>query len=295
MVTYQQFLDEARKNPHLNPKVSINQRISDHLKGSDDQQFLNKDNVVIQKLSSFFASSKKHKNSFVSFTEIEKLGIDPKAKYNTPLGIYAYPSEYIIKTLSLENSTHNLPFDGNAPFANIFSVKPSANILNLNSISKSDLSKLTDLLVKSYGNIMKVKPNSPDWLTMTIEDTIDRVLYYGKDQRTIETNGGTFWLATQHLCSEILIKRYNKFSHIGIAWNTLLRNMGIDGCVDYKGEGFFIHSNKPVQLAVFLNTSVINKIVRYDNKWSPEDIKNRKEVGRKILNYKKYWKTAELP
>lgn len=37
-------------------------------------------------------------NMFVSFTELEKLGIAPKSGHGTPIGIYAYPVDYVIKS-----------------------------------------------------------------------------------------------------------------------------------------------------------------------------------------------------
>ena len=61
-------LVEARKNPEANPKISINQAV---------------------------AQAKDQPNTFISFTEIDKLGINPKSKHETPIGIYAYPIKYV--------------------------------------------------------------------------------------------------------------------------------------------------------------------------------------------------------
>ena len=55
------YLQEARRNPELNPKIpSV---------------------VNLEKYEN-------RKNVFVSFTQINKLGINPTSNYNTPIGIY---------------------------------------------------------------------------------------------------------------------------------------------------------------------------------------------------------------
>ena len=39
------------------------------------------------------------KNLFVSFTTVDKLGINPQSHYDTPLGIYSYPAEFIVDNI----------------------------------------------------------------------------------------------------------------------------------------------------------------------------------------------------
>ena len=69
---------EARKNPELNPKESVNKQLKDLYDATTDT--IPGSNI---------------KNLFVSFTDLDKLGINPTSRYNTPIGIYAYPAEYV--------------------------------------------------------------------------------------------------------------------------------------------------------------------------------------------------------
>ena len=67
-------LSEARKNPGQNPKTSINAIIQKAYDETTDMV------------------TPTTKNLFVSFTTVDKLGINPQSHYDTPLGIYSYPA-----------------------------------------------------------------------------------------------------------------------------------------------------------------------------------------------------------
>ena len=137
MQSFKQYLQEARKNPELNPKISVNQEIISHL-----------DNA--KKLSGTAV-----KNSFVSFTQIDKLGINPSSKYDTPLGIYSYPAEYVEKQTGKDKPMSTLPFAGSSPFANIFSVR--GNIVDLNNLSNRDLQQYYEKLSNFYAEFKGFK------------------------------------------------------------------------------------------------------------------------------------------
>lgn len=63
MFSYKQYLFEKRKNQEQNPKISTLQKI---------KKYVNRDDL------------------YVSFRTINKLGINPNSRYNTPNGIYGY-------------------------------------------------------------------------------------------------------------------------------------------------------------------------------------------------------------
>ena len=88
-------------------------------------------------------------NVFVSFTEINKLGINPNSKYDTPLGIYAYPVKlaykYYIK--GDKNFVENLPFANQNDFFTIFKAKDFNKII---SNTTYDNNKLEEDFVKHY-------------------------------------------------------------------------------------------------------------------------------------------------
>ena len=113
-----EFISEVRKNPKLNPKVSINQAVIDRMNAT----------------SSTVAGTL---NAFVSFTQLEKLGINPQSTYDTPIGIYAYPIKYVYEQIEHHKSADELPFAGGARFANLFSVR--GNIINIGALNEAEL------------------------------------------------------------------------------------------------------------------------------------------------------------
>ena len=123
---------EKRSNAELNPKVSVNQEIITALNSNTGQ---------IAGIA----------NCFVSFTALEKLGINPQSTYDTPIGIYAYPAEYVVKMAGeTSQMSDTLPFAGEQPFVNIFSVK--GNIINLKTVSRLILFQRTKSLSTILGS-----------------------------------------------------------------------------------------------------------------------------------------------
>jgi len=64
--------------------------------------------------------------AFIHFSDINKLGINPKSQYDTPLGIYAYPNTTYIRNLFERGK---LPFAQNRKYIVAFKVKPDQNII----------------------------------------------------------------------------------------------------------------------------------------------------------------------
>jgi len=59
--------------------------------------------------------------AFVHFSDLDKLGINPKSSFNTPIGIYGYPLE----VFDIEDIINgNVPFAGDRHYIHIFSIKP---------------------------------------------------------------------------------------------------------------------------------------------------------------------------
>lgn len=98
MITYKEFaqkLDEARKNPELNPKISAYDAL---LPYKDDD------------------------NAFIHFTNLQKLGVNPMSDYGTPLGIYSYPLKQVWKLYDLDKvkSLKALPFGSDRTYIQLF-------------------------------------------------------------------------------------------------------------------------------------------------------------------------------
>jgi hypothetical protein len=207
---------EARKNPTLNAKVD-----------------------TIEQLR---AIATKYPSAFVTFTQINKFGANPSSDYNTPLGIYAYPINFLLGQAKEESDSLRSVFGSHQPYIQAFTVNPNANIWIL-SDTEMNLS-IKQLLIKSlhvlgydYNKLFRLGDYETDrdlWYTMY------QTIKPGFDPETEDNTGD-----------------------IGTATRKVLRKAGIDGVVDPKYG--IIHENEPTQ-AVFFNIKQLNHIATLNNK-----------------------------
>jgi hypothetical protein len=233
-------ITEARKNPEQNPKTPINKIIKDKLTATKDK----------------FGPVK---NLFISFTELDKLGVNPKSKHGTPLGIYAYPAQYVVDLTGTDEVMGSLPYVGDQPYVNIFKAK--GNIIELSTITDSEVNqyyrKLGEVWAKYSGSTWK-----------TSVDQIDELVRAAQSYAHMKSlPGGQLWYVTNRLAMWLKDKLGPwGTSHI-IAWNKLFRLIGIDGAID-NGTGI-IHTNEYTQ-AVFFSIGAIGSSSRHLNKYSPD-------------------------
>ncbi len=250
---------EARRNPEQNPKISVNQYITQALASAQP------------------LPNTGFKNLFVSFTDLPKLGINPGSRYATPIGIYAYPAEYVIyKTTqypyiggSSDMSMTALPFAGGKPWANIFRARSGANIIDLGKFTEAQYNQYCDKLKALLTKLpieYRTQPLDSDTATKYIDTLMDAA---NKSAR-VNTPGGKFWYVTLRL-SEVM--NTNKTT---IAWTDIFRRLGIDGFVDPDRE--IIHPSEPTQ-AVFFSGRAVELLDTVANKYSPVKMKSRQEVG----------------
>ena len=248
-------LIEARRNPEQNPKIGINQIIADKADETSDR--------IAQV-----------KNLFVSFTSVDKLGINPGSKYNTPLGIYAYPAEYVIDSTGGTEPMDTLPFAGEQPHVNVFSA--TGNIINVALISPSTVRKYYVAIAEYWAEV-----SGKDWKTSVdmVEGYVDDAAYLSKFR---DIPGGQFWYVTRAVATELLAPLMN--SSPPVAWNRLMREIEIDGVVDYDPDRMaglgIIHMSEPSQ-AVFFSRAAISNEERHLNKYSPSSVDAAKDTGAK--------------
>ena len=120
---------EARVNPEQNPKVPLTKIIV---------------NAAMQTTDEIAGV----KNLFVSFTEKDKLGIYPGSEFNTPYGIYSYGIDYLADHVKSGKRLIDLPYAGNEPYANMFSV--SGNIINVNTITENEVESYYSKIAKMW-------------------------------------------------------------------------------------------------------------------------------------------------
>lgn len=133
---------EKRSNSELNPHISAWDYV-DKYKDDDDV--------------------------YISFTEIDKIGINPRSKYNTPVGIYTYPLKELVKlhlnidprTLEREKVTNKIgdyvPFAGNAKYVNFIRVKDKSHFIEdmYKDYGSNDYDRDIKILENKYKNIIQ--------------------------------------------------------------------------------------------------------------------------------------------
>lgn len=242
--------DEARREPEMNPKISAYDALL---------PYRHEDDI------------------YISFTEIDKIGINPRSGYQTPLGIYTYPLKEVwieYKFDSTKNPGMSVPFLGEMPYIWILRKKKNVDFIE-------DLS--TEYSIRDYNkDIDKLREhiynprNSKDWeefffLEQQWQKTHSRFnehpdyLAWNIDKWIVEarnkTPGGLIWNITREL--SFLGKKESKRSVV--TWNWIFREvLEYSGAADKRGTGI-IHSNEPMQ-AVFFHTRGFDVVKQIYNK-----------------------------
>ena len=214
-----EIITEARRNPAVNKTPSPIEQLRNYY-----------DNASM--LSIEVA------NLFISLTSLEKLGINPKSFYDTPLGIFAYSVDYTL-LIATKNLTE-LPHFGDKPYINVFKATKPVRVLILNDMTMDEVDWYVDKL-----KLM------PEYAQHIPTDT---------SKARIQTPGGIFWYITM-VIAQSLSKIVSKKAPL--LWNVLFRKLGINGCVD-TGSGI-IHHHESSQ-AVFFSSESIELIDRIPNK-----------------------------
>jgi hypothetical protein len=242
---------EARRNPDKNIKISA----YDELKVFKDDPDI-----------------------YISFRNINKIGINPKSRFNTPNGIYTYPLREIWKEIESKRNMDNIPWAGLEEY--IYIVRSLNKPIFIKDLYKDYSSADFDRDIKK---LKSMKFNNFD-------DILKDALITSK----INSPVGYFWNLTRLLS----LSKGNEFSSIksiktgAQAWNNLFRKLGYTGFADKSGKGV-IHESEPTQ-AVFLSKDAfkVEKAVLNKNYFSF----TLTEVLRKInfdnyeLNYPKFVK-----
>lgn len=229
-------LTEARKNPELNPKVSINAALK------------------------AYAEKYGKANSYVSFTELNKLGINPRSTgvYGdddpmTPIGIYAYPLAYVLRKIGTDlQPTNTLPYAGGQPHATAFTF-PADHLINLSTISTTEVELIKNEL-RAY-----IKRNHLGALA-----EFDKVV---GSLKPAAKPGRTLWKLIMTVAQDVTGTRDPEDGlPSAIEWTKLFRNLGIEGVLD-PGNGI-VHPNEKTQ-AVFFGRSLFGNEQQILNKYNP--------------------------
>ena len=231
---------ELRRNPEQNPKVSTLEAL---------EKYAGRDDVFVSFTSDVgkrpMGTARGDKN-----TSGSKLGINPKSKYNTPIGIYTYPIDHVL------SKRGKVEFAGKEPF--LYVVQATKPLLDLNNYTEEDFErdseKLIDMGFKGY-----------------FRDE-------GIDNATHNIPAGWLWNWT---------RLAGIYADVGgstsppVKWSKILRSLGYSGAIDL-GSGI-IHGSEPTQ-AVFFSKDAVkvlevipNRLVSKPLKRTFSQIKNPSE------------------
>jgi len=197
---------EARSNPELNPKRSGRVEAAEFLSKAMGQGGA----------------------WGVSFTQINKLGINPKTMFNsgalntgTPAGVYFYPASYFIRTVE---ANEEFPFANEANYIQVFNFTPK-NMLNLKTASHAEYMRVGDILGVGEDTGEGAGPN----IMMAVDEYVQQ-----NPGRTSET-----W-----------------------ELHRVFRKLGYDAIIDL-GKGY-LQANEPYS-GVILDTGIIGKVQTFNN------------------------------
>lgn len=211
-------LGEARRNPEKNPKVPAIDALK---KYKDDPSY------------------------FITFTSIEKVGLNPKTPYSTPVGLYAYKLDDVFDDLRDKNYL----FGKDRFFVNVLKLNTN-KVMDLENYDskESDLNKLKSLYEKKF-------QSSFDDLLKDFESNLKDMLY------PINTDGKYVYGLINYISNKVEGSSGPTKKSM-IYFNTLLRRIGYDVLIDRTGT---VHLLQPSQ-AIFLVPSSYTFIERVINK-----------------------------
>jgi hypothetical protein len=236
-----------------------------------------------------YYKSKNPEDYFISFTAIDKLGINPQSKYNTPIGIYTYPvKEFFDQYVgSVGKKGFNKKIGSFAPFAGehpwVWVVEINRNegkIFDIAEYSERDFEDDIEFLsTEMYRFVIKNMDSTQEdrlaYIALTNhivdgnlsnteikgligrdEDIRKKVLtiYFQEigEQSDFQSPAGRMWNTTRIAAKKDPVK-----------WNKLFREMGYICAIDRKGEGV-IHESERVQ-AVFFQRKYFDVVDKVEN------------------------------
>lgn len=233
---------EARSNPQLNKKIIT----------LDSLQQLSDQHPGIK--------------LFVSFTSINKLGVNPSSTYHTPNGIYAYPLNYVLINYN------KIPFASESKFAQVFSCNgkmfdiKNANLNEVEQIRKqvNQLSHINDdpRDIKYFEEIFQ------EYMTSAGDHKGSAVWWYIYRIASFQTQGqkpGGY--ITNKEGQQVPVRLPDSLKSAEI-W----RKLGYSGVIDYNTST--IHPNEPTQ-AVFFSLDKLNRIATLNNQIKKTDLKRK--------------------
>lgn len=125
-------------------------------------------------------------NVLVHFSDLDKLGINPQSKYDTPVGIYGYPLSALYEKIK----TNNLPFASNRRYLHVFKITGNVVFINKDGRTEQDdfwnskLEELTKPYKDENRNIEEINKLKEIWneVDQFGKDLLSKIAQHNKKQ-----------------------------------------------------------------------------------------------------------------
>ncbi len=244
---------------------------------------------MLDTLKRYVSSDALAPTHYITFHEVNKVGINPQTPYSTPVGIYTYP---LTQELINQITRGKVPFASDARYISILKPAPGANIMSITN--DPGLKEF----VKLFSRETVEKFNLAGGALEKDVEAIDRAVE--EMQQAGDLPSFPRWRAIFAGAAELYnkkAKRKNNFAKLWMCtwlaseknpstWNGILRYLGYDGA--YDSNGGVIHRNEKQQ-AVFFSKPAISVVTTMPNKMQKRVVQAKqreKEFGIKFHRQK---------
>ena len=178
---------------------------------------------------------------YVSFTEIDKLGINPKTKYNTPAGIYTYPVKAAWEPYFSE---WEIPFQGKVKYVQVLRhTRRGKYIEDISKLGQREFKDNLDKLEKFFKDVHEERD------TTSIDKIFLALLKKTEADSNNKSYGGILFYFVHNIAEKIKDYLPTKSFTTGqtYIWRKVL---GYNMIADKSGEGI-IHPSEKIQAVFF--------------------------------------------
>ena len=305
-------LFELRRNPEQNPKVSTLEALEKYAGRKDVFVSFTSDVGILSqkggnKPTTGWAQSGLRAKGADRNVSGSKLGINPKSEYDTPIGIYTYPIDYVLQ------EEGRVEFAASAPF--LYVVQATKPILDIANYSEADFEKDSEKLLRGHARwaassteraaIRDAKLKIPaawlwNWTRLTAENMAEDInsQYAEDDYEYLEEPERPHEVDFEDDDEyESAMRDYEReyaeyeekrdrfepqedpkktYATAPVQWSKILRSLGYSGVADFDGKGL-IHDNEPTQ-AVFFSKDALKVLEVIGNKRSTETPKSQIQI-----------------
>ncbi len=210
----------------------------------------------------------------VTMTELPKVGVNPRSKYNTPVGIYFYPADYYVDNIK---NDEGLPFQHGAKYINIIELTTN-DIMYLDDETERDFERIVQRL-------QSLKIGKDEFEQEQYERLIRYLVSRSDSDAKVQTPGGKIWFLLYQVSrsiGDLYHKRTKSFwqnpitqqieyrppPRSALAWNWLIRKLGYKVIID-SGTSV-IHENEPDQGVIIDPAGTFRVVKRIQNISGPD-------------------------